>query len=269
MVSKALTLFSQTIDWVGSKLGIRERMLPTPLSYYELVEMFKKPGCAVCNLLLRDADRFLDNLLYELALDTDIHRAFRARRGLCNEHSWQALQYRGMSLGIAILYEAALDEVLQIMEETADQEAASGRGLLGLRRRSDEQSLLAERLEPDEPCIVCRLVAGAERRYIQALGQYVADSRLRDAYLSSENGLCLPHFRQALLGTQDLSNRQQLASIQKVVWSRLKADLNGMIGKSNYLHSHEMTKVEGISWRRVIRITGERGVFGPDPRAER
>jgi hypothetical protein len=40
-------------------------MRPTPYSYFDLVEAFGKPGCAVCNLLLRDADRFLDSILYE------------------------------------------------------------------------------------------------------------------------------------------------------------------------------------------------------------
>lgn len=263
--SKAWYFLSQTLDRLRSKFVNRQQASSLSFGCYDLVDMFENPGCAVCNLLLRDADRSLDHILYELTLDADIHRAFRARRGLCNEHSWLALQYKGMSLGVAILYKVALDEVLQVIEETPPDGDTGGPRLFDLRRKPGKESLLAKCLEPTEPCIVCKLVAEAEEHYIRVLSEHVADSRLSAAYQSSD-GLCLPHFRQALLSTPDPSRRRQLVSIQKTIWSRLQADLKGMIDKSNYLHNHEITQVEGISWRRAIRIAGERGVFGPDRR---
>lgn len=60
----------------------------TPVTYFDLIDYFPQPGCAICNLLRRNVDRSLDALLYEYVGDPDSHRVFRQRRGLCNEHSW-------------------------------------------------------------------------------------------------------------------------------------------------------------------------------------
>src|SRR6185369_1004968 len=101
-----------------------------PFSYYDLIETFPRPGCAVCNLLLRDSERHLDSLLYEYILDIETHRHIRAARGLCNEHTWQLKKYVGGALGIAILYEAELDEVQRIVEQTLPESIASRLGRL-------------------------------------------------------------------------------------------------------------------------------------------
>jgi hypothetical protein len=99
---------------VGPDMGTQ-----LPIDYYALIEAFGQPGCAICTLLLRSADRFLDSLLYEQVNESQTQRAIRARRGLCNEHAWQLTRYVGNALGIAILYRAAVDEVLSILERTA------------------------------------------------------------------------------------------------------------------------------------------------------
>src|SRR5262245_17547672 len=89
----------------------------TPLAYFDLIETLPEPGCAVCNLVLRDVAHFLDLLLYERVTEPETHRAFRARRGLCNEHSSRLVQLRGGAVGAAVLYRAALNEVLAIIEQ--------------------------------------------------------------------------------------------------------------------------------------------------------
>jgi Family of unknown function (DUF6062) len=222
----------------------------TPLSYFDLVETFAEPGCALCNLLLRDADRFLDSLLYEHVTDPDIHRKFRASRGLCNEHSWQLIRHKGNSLGIAVLYGAVIDEVMKLIDQPPRA------------RRS-----LADRLEPTGPCMACRLLADAEKRFIQVLIEYIADPKLDTAYRASD-GLCLPHFRETLRQTRDLDRQQTLLAIQKAIWSRLRTDLEEFEAKNDYRRIHEPMGTEGNSWVRAIgAVVGAEGVFGVNPRS--
>jgi len=241
---------------------------PTSLtsSYYDLLDAWSQEGCVVCNLLLRSADRFLDGLLYERVLDPDSHRAFRERLGLCNEHSWQATRYMGGSLGLAILYSTALDRVLGILDKTPTQAPPSG--LARLFSRGRKASTLADWLEPSGPCIVCQAMAEAERRYLHTLGKHIADPRLGKAYGQSD-GLCLPHFRLALREIQEPEKLALLISLQRDIWARLKADLEGLLDKSNYLRLHELGGREATSWRRAPgRLAGEKGVFGVDPRSD-
>jgi len=58
-------------------------LMVTPVSYFDLIDIFSQPGCAICNLLRRNVDRSLEALLYEYVGDPDSHQTFRQRRGLC------------------------------------------------------------------------------------------------------------------------------------------------------------------------------------------
>jgi hypothetical protein len=240
----------------------------TPVTYFDLIDLFPQPGCAVCNLLRRNADRSLDALLYEYVSDPDTHRAFRQRRGLCNEHSWQLLRHSGNALGIAILYEAAVDEVLKIIEQAPlgmDPQSGLGRMLGGAGKQNT--SALADRLEPVGKCPICSQLAASEAQYIQVFCQYLGDEKLKEAYQASD-GLCLPHFRQALRCVPDAERAQILMSIQTSIWKKLHVQLQEFCDKSNYRGIKEKMGEEGDSWRRAVgRLAGEEGVFGLDPRS--
>jgi len=240
----------------------------TPVTYFDLIDFFPQPGCAVCNLLRRNVDRSLDALLYEYVSDPDTHRAFRQRRGLCNEHSWQLLHHAGNALGIAILYEAAVDEVLKIIEQAplgSDPQGGLGRLLSGAGKLNT--SALADRLEPVEKCLLCSQLADSEAQYIQVFCQYLGDDKLKEAYRTSD-GLCLPHFRQALRYAVDTERAQMLLSIQITIWKKLHAQLREFRDKSDHRRIREKMGEEGDSWRRAVRrLAGEEGVFGLDPRS--
>jgi hypothetical protein len=225
---------------------------PKPFSYYDLLEAFARPGCAICALLLRDAERFLDSLLYEYVTDPETNRAVRAGRGFCNAHSWQLTQYRGGVLGIAILYDAALDEVISISEHTQSVRAT-------LSRLRSNASSLSRVLEPAGPCVACEVMATSERDYTETLGRYIDDETLEIAYGQSQ-GLCLPHFRLAL---RETAQQERLAAIQVAHWRKLKGELEEFIRKNDFNYADEAMGAEGDSWLRTIaRMSGERGVFG-------
>ena len=84
----------------------------TPFSFYNMIEAFKEPGCVICNMLENTMEDFVSSLLYEYANDIPVQDKFKDGRGLCNEHSWQMLEYRGGgALGIAVLYSITLIDI--------------------------------------------------------------------------------------------------------------------------------------------------------------
>lgn len=240
----------------------------TPVSYFDLIDFLSQPGCAVCNLLRRDVARSLEAMLYEYVGDPDTHLAFRQRRGLCNEHGWQLLRHPGNALGIALLYKTAVDETLKVIYQSPlgiDPQSGMGR-LLGAAGKPNTSSL-ADRLEPAGQCPICSQMADSEGQYIRVFCQYLEDDRLKTAYQSSD-GLCLPHFRQALRRVPDARGAEILLSIQTTIWEKLHAHLQEFCEKLDYRRSKEKMGEEGDSWRRAVgRLAGEQGVFGLDTRS--
>jgi hypothetical protein len=225
--------------------------------YADLIEALGQPGCPVCRLVLRDAQRFIDTILYEYVMDHEVHNVFRAGRGLCNTHAWQMQQAKGSALVIAVFFHAALDEVLKI-DLKADSGASSGlAGLLG-RNTGD---FPAQALEPTGPCLVCQHLDEAEGRYIRILTGNFNQPDVHDAFKES-GGLCLPHVRQAL-GKFRRSDAETFLKLQRDIWQSLHSELEMFMRKYDIQHADEPMGVEGDSWRRAIRyLTGEAGVFG-------
>lgn len=233
----------------------------TTFGYFDLIETFPRAGCAVCNLLQRDVTHLLDSILYEYSVDRSMQAGFRASRGLCNQHGWQFTKL-GNALSAAVLYEAALDEVLTVMEASGPDERARQGGLFGGLFGRGQSSALAEALMPKKPCAACAAQDAAESRYVTVIGEQIQDERIQSAYRDSD-GLCLPHFRQTLRHAQDAESSRLLVALQKDIWSRLRAELNEFMRKSDYQNAGEKIGAEGTSWQRVVaRLAGEHGVFG-------
>ncbi|MCK6580014.1 MAG: DUF6062 family protein [Anaerolineae bacterium] len=227
--------------------------------YFDLLETFPKPGCAVCNLLLRDTHAFLDSIMYEYVMDPETQNKFRDSRGLCDQHGWQIAQM-GSGLGVAVLYERALGDLLETLNAAAKGTTRSG-GLSRLRG-GKEGTALADALEPSQPCIACKHLTESEARYLKEISQHANDPKLQAAY-SASDGLCLEHFRGLLRVTGSPARLQTLIAMQTDIWTRLRAELNEFMRKSDFNNAGEKMGVEGSSWRRVVaRLGGEHGVFG-------
>jgi hypothetical protein len=233
-------------------------------TYFDLLETLPKDGCAVCHLVCDHTRRYIDSLLYEAVLDLKVHQAVRARRGFCNEHSWQLTQFNGVQLGVAILLEAALDEVLQAMANTSSEPATSsnfGR-LRGNHRR--QNAALSDKLESSATCMICDSMLAAENRLLDTLSEHISDSPMQTAFRES-NGLCLGHFRQLLQSRHSADDLALLISIQKAIWLRLQSELKELIRKSDVQYADEPRGAEMESWLRAIgQLSGQKGIFGLD-----
>ncbi len=226
--------------------------MTTPFGYFDLLETLPQPGCAVCRLLQRDVERFLDTLLYEHTVDPPTQTAFRASRGLCHDHTWM-LPPLNNALAVGILYDAVLDELIKTAARTPATDRQSG---LGRLLKGGAPGGLAEALEAKLPCPACVVRDDAARRYLEVLGDYSDDQRLRPAFEQSD-GLCLLHFRGVL--ALEPQKARFLVDVQVSKWKALKGELTEFLHKLD-AHYHETMGAESTSWLRALaRVAGEKG----------
>ena len=234
-----------------------------PTSYYALIEAFPQPECAICKLLLRDVERYLDSILYEYVLEPDTHKSFRAMRGLCNTHSWQLTHTRGNAVGIAVLYKAVVDEVLKEIAQTP-LEPEQRRGLARhFTQTANDGSALAAALDPHAPCSACKLMNSSEKSYLHVFSEHITEPKFWAAYRAS-HGLCLPHLRLELKLLKPPALRQVI-DVQQEIWQRTKAELDLFQDRHKHENQADAMGAEVDSWTRAIGyMAGEDGVFGLD-----
>lgn len=222
-----------------------------PLGFHDLIEALPEDGCAVCRLVLAGVTSYLDGLLYEHVNTPPVHRDFRAGRGLCNTHMWQLPTFRGVSLGVAILDAAILDEMLTVSAQHLPLENQRSNLDRLLSRRSTQTEALADALEPTGPCLACRETKNLEARYLRTL---IDHFDLFAEPFNQSSGLCIPHLRLALRqpATADTANR--LVETQRAIWQRLKSELETFQRKSDINHVNEVMGPEGDSWIRAIGL---------------
>jgi hypothetical protein len=240
------------------------------MSFFELRDALAEPGCALCRLRVRSADGFLDTLLWESVNDPARRREIREAQGFCREHGW-ALARATASVGVAIITRDVLQSLLKAVED-ADFQANS---LLSLRRVQETvdsrtpsaatAGLVAD-LESRAPCPARVWADKMEAIYLETLlHNLTGEDSLQADYEASE-GLCLPHFRQALARVRKEAVYDALVSAQRVTWERLVAQLSESIRKSDYRHLDEVWGDEAGAWLRgIAALVGAR----PDDRGRR
>ena len=239
----------------------------TPFAYFDLIETFAKPkdGCAVCTLVQRDVQQYIDNVLFEFANEPGLRATFSAGRGVCIEHGLMLKNNKiGNVIGIARMYGEALDELLIILDGAASTPSAPARGLFNRPKPSADAAALADQLEPREDCIACAKLVEFEGVYIDMFNRYLSDERFVTA-LRGSPGVCLPHLRLILRRLESADHAQTLVAIQRDIWRSLRAEITVFHDKQNYemIDGGQKIGAEGDSWiRAILRFAGERGVFG-------
>jgi hypothetical protein len=235
------------------------RLALKPYSYYDLLERFAEPGCPVCALLKVAQRRYLSALLYEFVTDPGAQAQFRAARGLCNPHAWALLDQREGLVGVAILYEQAVSEWLDRLNEIEPPISNGGLGRLFRRDLSG-----AGRLAPERECGCCAQLAETERYALETLRDGLAEPSFRENYLSS-TGLCLPHLVRLLPMLRDPAAFERVRDHQRERLSMLREQLNLFIARYGERGGGTPMGDEATSWRRAIALlTGDDGVFGVD-----
>lgn len=194
--------------------------------YFDLLDAFREPSCAVCRLATRSAARFLDVLSYENVNDYEVREWLRQARGFCTVHAWQWADDVRDGLGTAIIYR----DVLHTVQADARAAASLFSGLPAVPVATAAQRFgarvgrwlrhpLAELarslaggtaapaaragapparlLLPAGGCPACHALQQSERIYLETLLEHVHERELHERYAASA-GLCLPHLLRAL-----------------------------------------------------------------------
>lgn len=236
-----------------------------PLSYHEIVDACKEPGCPFCRLGQRAVRRHLDQIIYESVNDPPTRARLRESLGYCHEHAWQLPQAGASTpLGVAFIYRDLLTTVMRELEKGMAKRPSR----LSFARAAEaidrnKPSLLTQagvqRLTPAKQCPACAHQEQMISLYAIALMDALAekDARMQES-LSASEGLCVPHLRCALTSGRSETAVSTLTAITLAHYQSLHAELTEFIRKNDYRYSDEKVNAEGDSWLRALRtLSGE------------
>lgn len=245
---------------------------PSTFSYFELLDACQEPGCPICRLGQRAAQRHLTNLIYDGVNDVPLRATLRESYGYCHEHAW-LLPESGESapLGIAIIHRDILNTIRgQLGRETFKKERrtslrAAVAGALSPQLAASSQET-SRHLPPEALCPACERRLEAEHLAFASLLEALDknDQPMHSALQSSE-GLCIPHLRQALNAARSQQAFDALVSITATQLSALIDNLDEFIRKNDHRFREEKIRgEEKESWRRALQRTSGKRVDQPD-----
>jgi len=218
--------------------------------YFNLLDALKEQGCPVCFVIRKNAQKYMDDFLYESVNDPGLRKEIKESVGFCNRHAWQFHKF-GDGFGLGIVYEDLMRLVLKRLE--------------GLDGSSIPLKAILKQLDKDEQnkksCIVCKEEKDVEGRYIAVFLENFDDSELRFAYNNSF-GLCLRHLNLAIKRNKNKKLSNEIISIEAAKLNGLISELREFLRKHDYRFSKEKFGKEGNSWIRAIeKLIGKEGIY--------
>lgn len=224
----------------------------TPTMVYDLIEACAQPGCPLCRVSDRWAERFISAILYEEVTDRYTRGRLSESFGFCHVHAWRAAEVSGSRLGLAIIYRSLLRQMSTALGQVESQ-GDRGRWW-DVRNRRGQNSSTLQRLQSETECPACIHLRTMEAAALVALVDAVPENdRLRTALQSSSTGLCLPHLRGALDAAQ--AAPMAFAFLQEITQTKLaelQAEMDEFIRKYDHRFSREAFGVERDSWQRAV-----------------
>ncbi len=227
-----------------------------PLGYFDVKEALNESGCPVCRLEAHTADTAIDSLLWESVNDVPTRHQLNAARGYCHLHAEKMVR-NGAALGVSILMRDVVHTVAEILS-TGTFQASPG---LAMRqklpvlnhRNSPATAALVKALSPQTECPICVIQHAAGIRYLRTLVEFfIGVDALSEDYRHSD-GLCLPHFRQALRFVTAAATFDALADAQWHIWQQLTDQLDEFIRKNDHRFQHEKMGRESDAWQRALK----------------
>jgi Family of unknown function (DUF6062) len=158
---------------------------------------------------------------------------------------------------VAILYRAALYELLGHLSKVPDASKSEVSLTKFFGRSTKEDPAIPE---PGDGCMVCDVEQEAQRRYLRALLDGVAQGSLEQSLLDGPGSVCVRHLSRAFV----LAGERLLLTLidaAREALADLEADQGRYVRHSDYRFRNEPWGKERDSWKRVvIRMFGERRV---------
>lgn len=237
------------------------------ITYFELLDAFKNPGCPVCARLEAGAVKALDSLMYEQVNDPFTRQRLVESHGFCNWHAWILPGIHNSPLGVALIYRHLLQETLERLEATRRDVQPRGRWERLWKRltgsREEPLPMLAERRKKAR-CLLCGFARRAEQDDLKTLLDFLQEPDFAEAFRRSA-GLCLPHLYAAMAVGRDHPNLGPLLAIHEARWKDLIWELEEFARKFDYRYANEPRGRETSSWHRVLDVfVGRPAIFGPE-----
>lgn len=210
----------------------------------ELRETLEQGGCPLCRLTARAEESFLDSLTYERILDLGTRAELKRSRGMCLRHARAWREVHGSALGIALVYEVTIKDLLHETELELESP-------LKFWETRPTPAQLAEGLEPLALCPACQRGADTAARFANVLLQDIQKESVRTA-LEQAGGLCLPHLRLALATRGSVEAKRLLLEVERRAWAALRTELQEFIRKNDYRFRDEPQGSERDSWLRAL-----------------
>ncbi len=240
---------------------------PTTFSYFEILDACTEPGCVICRLGQRSAQRHLTSLIYDGVNDIPLRATLRDSYGYCHEHAW-LLPDSGESapLGIAIVHR----DMLNTLRARLGQENFSKSQRTSLRAAvadafspgATSGAQANQHLPPKAPCPACAQQQEAEHLAFASLLEALdKNDQPMQAALESSEGLCIPHLRQALDAAHSQQAFDTLVEITRTQLTSLINDLDEFIRKNDHrFRDEKISTEEKESWRRALQRTSGKQV---------
>lgn len=234
----------------------------TSFSYFELLDACREPGCPLCRLGHRSAQRHLSSLIYDGVNDLTLRATLRDSYGYCFHHAW-LLPHSGESapLGIAVIHRDILNTLRRRLAEEAysKERADSLRTFVAefLDRTPPPLDAASSRhLPARDACPACLQRLESEQLAFASLMEALdkRDEKMVAALESSE-GLCLAHLRHALNLARTKQAFDALVRISQGQLTALLHDLDEFIRKNDHRFREErISQDEAKSWRRALQL---------------
>ena len=213
-----------------------------------MVDACQEPGCPMCRLMFGVMHSYMDSVMNEYVVDILARADMRDARGYCKRHAWYLPEGRGRVLGIAIIHDDIIKNVIRAIDAKNLKH--------GAHRRAQD---LLKRASASAECPACIYERTMEEVTSRAMLKYLHDDDFVDA-LRASSGLCLSHFYQALNLVRDSVAFERLIEIERATLAELQGELAEFIRKNDYRFQHEGFGEEGDSWLRAIaQVSGEKG----------
>ena len=194
-------------------------------TFDDVRDALARPGCAVCRLAARRADRYLGSYLYEHVNDVELRAIIREARGFCERHAHDLLDKLD-ALAVAITYRDILNTLVRelgALSGTPNRRTGVWGRLRPWRRHRNN-------LRAPAVCPVCEAEATAAGRALDVLAHALREPAMVEA-LKDGDPLCLDHLRGVLARSVPSG---ALTARQERGWGRLRDRLRSVIEKSDH-----------------------------------
>ena len=211
------------------------------MAYFDLLESIRKAKvCALCEMRIRDVNKYIEDLLYENVNDSGIRAELVKARGFCRRHAEMLLNHKD-GLGTAILYDDQLKLALHFLEQLS--------GLKG----NFIHGTASEAWKRHKTCPVCEYELKTHRLRIGLLSNAINEPEIREA-LDNGPGFCLPHLLEVLDMEKDSAVRRYLIDLHHRKISEMLSAVQEFIRANNYCSQGEGSGKEKDAWLRAVKM---------------